>query len=125
MTETMKRIIDGLVVNEPQIRKNLGLTRGLLSSGRVLLALVEWGMSREEAYAIVQDNAMRCWDAVRAGDSSGSLLSMLESDPRVAGFIAANPGRLGEMFDVGFYLRYVDDIFKRFSIFNDKMKKTQ
>jgi adenylosuccinate lyase len=120
MTETMKRIIDGLVVNEPQIRKNLGLTRGLLSSGRVLLALVEWGMSREEAYSIVQDNAMRCWDAVRSGDSSGSLLSMLESDPRMAAFIAANPGGLGEMFDVGFYLRYVDDIFKRFPIFSDK-----
>ncbi|MDR1483090.1 MAG: adenylosuccinate lyase [Synergistaceae bacterium] len=123
MTETMKRIIDGLVVNEPRIRKNLDITRGLLSSGRVLLALVEWGMSREEAYAIVQDNAMRCWDAVRAGDSSGSLLSMLESDPRMSSFIASNPVGLDEMFDIEFYLRYVDDIFRRFSIFDDKITR--
>ncbi|MDR3354512.1 MAG: adenylosuccinate lyase [Synergistaceae bacterium] len=123
MTKTMKKIIDGLVVDEDRISKNLDMTRGLLSSGRVLLALVESGMSREEAYSVVQDNAMRCWDAVRAGDDSASLKSLLESDPRMSGFVASNPGKLDEMFDVGFYLRYVDNIFGRFEIFNGKMNK--
>jgi adenylosuccinate lyase len=123
MTVTMKKIIDGLVVNRHQIERNLGRTRGLLSSGRVLLALVEWGMSREEAYSVVQENAMRCWDAVSSGEESGSLESMLASDPRMSGYIAANPGRLEEMFDVGFYLRYVDDIFSRFPIFKEKYNK--
>jgi adenylosuccinate lyase len=113
MTNVMKKIMDGLVVNERQLRKNLDLTRGLIFSGRVLLALVEWGMSREEAYAIVQDNAMRCWDSICAGKDEGSFYDLMESDKRLRVFIESAPGRLKELFDVDFYLRYVEEIFVR------------
>ncbi len=115
MTNIMKRIVEGLVVDETQVQKNLDRTKGLLFSGRVLLALVEWGLSREEAYAIVQQNAMRCWESAAGGDSSESLLSLLASDPRLAGF---EKEKLEELFDIDFYLRYVDEIFARFEIFN-------
>lgn len=114
MTNVMKRVIDGLVVNESQLQKNLNQTKGLLFSGRLLLALVEWGLSREESYAIIQENAMRCWEAVLAGESSVSLLSLLSSDPRLAGF---EREKLGELFDIDFYLRYIDEIFARFDVF--------
>jgi adenylosuccinate lyase len=116
MTNTMKKIIDGLVVNEARMLKNLDITKGLLFSGRVLLALIEWGLSREDAYAIVQDNAMRCWEG--AGDSGPSLRGLLAADPRLSGFIEGSAVRLNDLFDTDFYLRYVDEIFSRFEIFD-------
>jgi adenylosuccinate lyase len=116
MTNTMKKIIDGLVVNEARMLKNLDITKGLLFSGRVLLALVEWGLSREDAYAIVQDNAMRCWES--AGDSGASLHDLIAADPRLSGFTGGDPAKLKDLFSVDFYLRYVDEIFSRFEIFD-------
>jgi adenylosuccinate lyase len=114
MTNIMKKIVDGLVVNRAQIAHNLEITRGLLFSGRVLLALVEWGFSREEAYAVVQDNAMRCWESVLSGDAPESLYSLLAADPRLLAFCEED-GRLKSLFDLDYYLRYVDEIFARFS----------
>jgi adenylosuccinate lyase len=125
MTGIMKRIIDGLVVNEPRIEKNLNLTKGLLFSGRVLLALVEWGLSREDAYAIVQDNAMLCWEAVVNCTEGESLVSMLAADRRLAGWLASNPGKLEDMFGVDYYLRYVDDIFARFPVFDGRRNEAE
>lgn len=116
MNNIMKRIIEGLVVNESQLQKNLNRTKGLLFSGRLLLALVEWGLNREEAYAIVQESAMRCWESALEGEPSVSLLSLLLSDPRLAGF---EDEKLKALFDVDFYLRYVDEIFARFEIFRE------
>lgn len=116
MTNIMKRIVEGLVVGETQLQKNLDRTKGLLFSGRVLLALVEWGLSREDAYAIVQENAMRCWETAAGGNSSESLLTLLISDPRLAGF---EKKKLEELFDIDFYLRHVDEIFARFEIFRE------
>jgi adenylosuccinate lyase len=113
MTGVMRKIVDGLVVNEPRIAHNLGITEGLLFSGRILLALVEWGFSREDAYAIVQENAMRCWESVVSGGSPRSLCSLLSSDPRMSDF-AGDGERLKRLFDLDFYLRYVDEIFARF-----------
>jgi adenylosuccinate lyase len=115
MTKTAKRVIDGLVVNEDKIARNLDITKGLLFSGRVLLALVEEGMSREDAYAVVQDNAMRCWDSV--GKTEDTLCSLLASDSRLPSSLKTNPEKLKSLFDVSFYIRYVDDIFARFPIF--------
>lgn len=122
MTRIARRVVDGLVVNEAQIRRNLNRTRGLLFSGRVLLALVEWGLSREDAYAIVQDNAMRCWDSVSADDPATADVTfetLLAADPRVARFVGAEPEKLQVLFDVEHYLRYVDEIFSRFPLFEE------
>lgn len=117
MTGIMKKIMDGLVVNETQIQRNLDRTGGLLFSGRVLLALVECGMTREEAYAIVQDNAMKCWESILSGEGSRTFLSMLEADRRLSEFTGDDPEKLEKLFDVDYYLRYVDEIFSRFEIF--------
>jgi adenylosuccinate lyase len=118
MTQIMGRIVDGLVVNEVRLQKNMDITKGLLFSGRVLLALVEQGLSREDAYAIVQENAMRCWDGVTSGEDGPSLCALLAADPRLSGFIGDDIQKLKELFDMDFYLRYVDDIFARFTIFD-------
>jgi len=116
MTRIMKRIIDGLVVNEAQIKRNLDLTKGLLFSGRVLLAAVEAGMSREDAYSVVQENAMKCWESVRNGGSE-TLLDLLERDARMAKLTASGPDAIKKLFGLDFYLRYADEIFSRFPIF--------
>jgi len=107
------------VVNESQLDKNLDRTKGLIFSGRVLLALVEWGLSREDAYAIVQENALRCWDQALASESSESYLSLLSNDARLAGFLDSGSERLKELFDIGYYLRHVDEIFARFEYFKE------
>jgi adenylosuccinate lyase len=113
MTNIAKKVIDGLSVNEDQMRKNLDMTKGLLFSGRVLVALVEQGFSREDAYAVVQECAMRCWDGVIAGGGM-NLLDILSAHPRLAGF--KEGGKLEELFDLGYYFRHVDEIFARFKI---------
>jgi adenylosuccinate lyase len=116
MTDIAKKVIDGLVVDEGRMKKNLEMTRGLLFSGRVLLALVESGFSREDAYAVVQECAMRCWEGVTSGDASPSLRDILSDHPRLAQFKEDGGARLDGLFDINFYFRYVDDIFSRFEI---------
>jgi len=106
MTKTLDSVISGLVVRPDRMRENLDLTRGLLFSGRILLALVEeGGMSREEAYRIVQDGAMRCWE------TRTPLAKILAADPRMP---EALRGRLEDWFDESFFFRHVETIFARF-----------
>jgi adenylosuccinate lyase len=116
MTGIMKRVTDGLVVNERMIERNLELTGGLIASGRVLSALIERGMARDDAYAAVQENAMKCWDAAQRGESA-SLRGLLEADPRTALLARDGGGGLGELFRFDFFLAHVDEIFARFPIF--------
>lgn len=124
MTLVMKRVIDGLEVNETRLRKNLDITGGLLFSGRVLLALVEWGFTREEAYRIVQENAMRCWESVNSGRSILSLDALLASDARLIPFLEKEGRDLRGLFDIGHFFRYVDEIFARFSFFERYREST-
>ena len=103
----MSRVIGNLVVDPERMARNLELTKGLLFSQRVLLFLIdESGISREEAYAIVQENAMRCW----AGE--GHLRELLSSDSRVNNVL--DEDALDRLFDYGYYIRYVNEIFSRF-----------
>jgi adenylosuccinate lyase len=107
MLETMRKIVAGLTVSPESMRKNLGVTRGLVFSQKVLLGLVEGhGLPREEAYAIVQENAMKCWDG------AGTLEDLLGADPRVVSKITRE--ELHRFFDLGAYYTHVDEIFKRF-----------
>jgi adenylosuccinate lyase len=78
------------------------------------LALVERGMTREDAYAAVQENAMKCWDAAQRRESA-SMRALLEADPRTA--LLTRDGGLGELFGFDFFLAHVDEIFARFPIF--------
>jgi adenylosuccinate lyase len=116
MTGIMKRVTDGLVVNERMIERNLELTGGLIASGRILSALIERGMARDDAYAAVQENAMKCWDAAQRGESA-SLRGLLEADPRTALLARGGEGGLGELFRFDFFLAHVGEIFARFPIF--------
>ena len=93
-------------IDAERMAKNIELTRGLIFSQRVLLALVERGMNRDEAYEIVQRYALKCWNG------EGDFRVMLSQDPAISSLLSAD--QLRELFDVGYYLRYVDDIFDRF-----------
>jgi adenylosuccinate lyase len=73
----MTRLIDGLVVNEDRMLKNLEATRGLVYSQAVLLDLIDIGLTRDEAYGLVQRNAMKAWD------EGGTLQAHLQADPEV------------------------------------------
>ena len=106
MCVTMLKIINKLVVNSDKMRENIDITKGLLFSGRVLVELVEReGIGREEAYAIVQDNAMYCWE------TKAPLLELLAKDKRIKKMSKED---LSRCFDLDFYMKHVDEIFARF-----------
>jgi adenylosuccinate lyase len=98
-------IVDRLVVHSERMKANLDRTGGIVHSGRVLLALTQKGMSREAAYALVQDNAMRCFRG------EGTLLELLSANPEVRRHLA--PEDLKALFDLGYHLKEVDTIFAR------------
>jgi adenylosuccinate lyase len=108
MLDLMRQIYDGLEVCEEAIERNLGLTRGLIYSGQVLLALVESGMPRGEAYEIVQSAAKVVW----AGESD--LLSLLQNDARVTERLSAE--ELAALFDPSYHLRGIEVAFARLGL---------
>ena len=104
-------VIDKLVVYPERMLSNLNKMGGLVHSQRVLLALTQAGVSREDAYRLVQRNAMRVWES----DGALSLLDLLKADPEVAA--ALSPAELEAKFDLGYHLAQVDAIFAR--VFGD------
>ena len=101
-------IVEGMTVYPRNMQRNLELTRGLIFSQRVLTSLIEKGLGRNEAYDIVQRNALKAWD----GETD--FRSLLREDPEVAEHIP--PEELESLFDIHFYLRHVDDIFHRLGL---------
>ena len=101
----MTGVIDKLLVYPANMRKNLDRLGGLIHSQRVLLALTQKGVSREDAYALVQRNAMPVWRG------EGDFLTLLKGDPQVAE--ALTPIELEALFDLGYHLKHVDTIFDR------------
>ncbi len=100
-------VIDKLLIYPERMEKNLNKMGGLVHSQRVLLALTQAGISREDAYRLVQRNAMKVWES----DGQLSLLELLKADPQVAAAITAT--ELEEKFDLGYHLKHVDTIFER------------
>jgi adenylosuccinate lyase len=98
-------LIAGLVVNPERMQKNLELTRGLVFSGQLLLDLAAAGMLREEAYKLVQGQAMRAWE------QDGDFRAAIESDPKITKYLS--PTKLTESFSVSRQLANVDRIFER------------
>jgi adenylosuccinate lyase len=98
-------VIDKLVVYPEAMRKNLDRLGGLIHSQRVLLALTQKGVGRDDAYAIVQRNAMRAWRG------EGEFLRLLKADQDVAKVLSAQ--ELEALFDLGYHLKHVDAIFER------------
>jgi adenylosuccinate lyase len=98
-------IVAGLLVYPDRMRRNLELTRGLVYSGRLLLDLTAAGMSREDAYALVQAHAMEAWR------TEGDFRERVLGDPRIRAVLA--PEALAEVFRIERYLAHVDAIFER------------
>ena len=101
----MTGVIEKLLVYPERMQKNLDATHGLVHSQRVLLALTQAGLAREDSYRLVQKNAMRAWNG------EGNLLDLLKADPDVSKALSA--AQLEAMFDLGYHLARVDTIFKR------------
>lgn len=108
MLHKMTWVIENLNVHPENMKRSMDMSFGLTSSGAVLLSLVEKGLSREQAYAIVQEKAMEAW-------AEGThLRKLLEQDPTIQAMVT--PGELEEAFDVRRHLRHVDTIFKRLGL---------
>jgi adenylosuccinate lyase len=102
-------VMKGLNVYPDRMKKNMEITRGLLFSQRVLLALIDKGMSRQNAYKIVQRSAMKTWQS-----SSKKFVTLLKADPEVMAVLSVK--ELEALFDYNYYLRFVDDIFRRLGL---------
>lgn len=111
MLAQMTRIVSGLTVRPERMAQNIAATGGLVFSGRVLLALVEAGMTREDAYKLVQGHAM----AAMAG--GGTFQERLAEDPEVTSRLSAQS--LAALFSVEPYLAAVDDIYRRIGLTNE------
>jgi adenylosuccinate lyase len=102
-------VVDKLIVNPENMRKNLDRLGGLIHSQRVLLALTQNGVSREDAYSWVQRNAMPVWRG------EGDFLTLLKADEDVSRSLSR--GELEPLFDLGYHFKQVDTIFAR--VFGD------
>jgi adenylosuccinate lyase len=101
-----KNVLSGLVVYPKNMKRNMDLSKGLYFSSKVLVALVEKGLSRDEAYDIVQRNAMKAWD------TEGLMFKdALLQDPEVTSKLSKE--ELDRIFDVNAFLKNVPYIYKR------------
>jgi adenylosuccinate lyase len=105
MLDRFAWLVEGLVVRPDRMRKNLDASRGLFFSQRLLLALVAAGVSRDEAYRLVQGQAMRAWEKER------DFPELVRADPEITGRLDA--GTLDSVFDLDHYARHVDTVFER------------
>ncbi|MDT3699311.1 MAG: adenylosuccinate lyase [Thermincola sp.] len=108
MLHLLTRVIDNLLVYPEAMLENMNKTRGLIYSGRLLLALVDKGILRERAYELVQRNAMEVWATKQ------NFIDLLLADKEVTELISAQD--LNEVFDYKWFLRHVDMIFARFGM---------
>jgi adenylosuccinate lyase len=101
-------VMKGLQVYPKRMKQNIELTKGLVFSQRVMLALIDKGLSRQKAYEIVQRNAMKSWEGNK------NFLSLLKADPEVTANLL--PDELETLFDYQYYLRHLDEIFQRLGL---------
>jgi adenylosuccinate lyase len=108
MLSIFTSIIKGLKVYPENMRHNIERTLGLIFSQRVLLALIDRGLTREEAYKMVQDNAMEAWQGEK------SFLALLKMDKQITKYLTQD--KLKSLFDYNYYLKYVDTVFERLGL---------
>jgi adenylosuccinate lyase len=99
--------MDKLLVYPARMEKNLNKMGGLVHSQRVLLALTQAGVSREDSYRLVQRNAMKVWES----DGELSLLELLKGDAEVTAALSAQ--EIEDKFDLDYHFKNVDTIFAR------------
>ena len=98
-------LLDTLIVFPENMLKNVNLTRGLVFSGQLLLALTQKGVSREDAYAWAQRNAMKVWD------EGGDYQDLVKKDADISSKLLSD--EIARVFDISYYLRNVDKVFER------------
>jgi adenylosuccinate lyase len=100
-------VVEKLLVYPERMQANMDRMGGLVHSQRVLLALTQAGLTRDDAYRLVQRNAMKVWES----DGRVQLLDLLKADPEVTA--ALSPADLEDKFDLGYHFKHVDTIFAR------------
>ena len=115
MLDRFTWLIEGLVVDAARMRKNLDASHGLVFSQRVLLALVASGLARDDAYRLVQRNALTAWDEER------DFHALVASDPEVTARL--EPAALAAAFDLGESLRHVDVLFERLGVLAERARE--
>jgi len=112
MLHIFTQVISGLQVDSERMLANLNMTGGLVFSQRILLALIDKGVGRQEAYKIVQRNAKKVWAMASQGPIQGpALLETLSNDPEVAEYLTRE--ELQELTSTEYYTKYIDTAFKR------------
>lgn len=110
----LQRLMDGLAVYPENMKKNLGLSLGMWNSQTVLLALIRKGLTREAAYKLVQDAAMRTWDVKHAGRDDATFVEQLRADPAVAKHFKT--GELEKLCSLDFHFKEVNSRFKKLGL---------
>jgi adenylosuccinate lyase len=110
----LTRLMDGLVVYPANMKKNLGLSLGMWNSQTALLALIKKGLTREDAYKLVQDAAMKTWAVKHAGRDDADFVEVLKAEPGVAKYF--KPGELEKLCSLDFHFKEVNNRFKKLKL---------
>jgi adenylosuccinate lyase len=110
----LTRLMDGLVVYPANMKKNLGLSLGMWNSQTVLLALIKKGLTREAAYKICQDAAMKTWEVKHAGRDDVDFVEQLKLDSEVKKLF--KPGELEKLCSLNFHFKEVNNRFKKLGL---------
>jgi len=114
MFSLLTRLMNGLAVYPENMRKNLALSLGMWNSQTVLLALIRKGLTREDAYALVQRAAMQTWEVKHAGRDDADFLAVLRGDPEVARHFG--PGELEQLCSLDFHFKEVEQRFRKLGL---------
>jgi adenylosuccinate lyase len=110
----LTRLMDGIIVYPANMKRNLGLSLGMWNSQTVLLALIKKGLTREDAYALVQRGAMKTWEVKHAGRDDADFLEVLKADPEVAKHF--KKGELEKLCSLDFHFKEVNNRFKKLGL---------
>jgi adenylosuccinate lyase len=112
MLHTFTHVMSGLQVDVERMQANLNMTGGLIFSQRILLALIDKGVGRQEAYKMVQRRAKKVWSMASKGAiHEPALLEALSSDPEVTEYLSRD--ELAELMNTDYYVKYIDTAFTR------------
>ena len=114
MLATLTKLTEGLIVYPENMKRNLALSLGMWNSQTVLLALIRKGLSREQAYDLVQRNAMKTWQAKHAGATDADFKTQLMSDPEVAKHL--KKAELDKLCSLDFHYKQVKARFKKLGL---------
>lgn len=114
MLVTLAKLTEGLIVYPENMKRNLGLSLGMWNSQTVLLALIRKGLTREEAYDLVQRAAMQTWTAKHAGRDDADFLAQLKADSQVARHFAK--GELDKLCSLDFHFKEVKNRFRKLGL---------